>query len=243
MMKQNRELFLCVAVVLLFFVIIALLTPFAHAEGRSRLTEDLLTGDLLAAPTGVVPGTWEPQNATDIFDMYIDATAATTNYGSAKLLALQDLGGANYQFVMVGLTNIADSIGAGKTITQAKLHIYYVPGAVGSVTKTYTILRNATEAGATWNNYKTSTAWSTAGALESGTDYNATASDSRDMISDGAGYKTFLIDTAAANAAYNGDDSLVVILRAELGSIIQEYFISTDTSNASLWPYFEIDYE
>lgn len=99
-------------------------------------------------------------------DTVIQGDNPTTNYGTAATVAVgerNDASGATRRTLIKpdGLTNIP----SGATITKAALMLT-VAGDYASNANTYymcQLLRNWTEAGATWNTYDGTTPWTTAG--------------------------------------------------------------------------------
>jgi hypothetical protein len=106
-------------------------------------------------------------------DTYISQTAATTNYGTAEVLATRPYT-SNIGRILLKF-DFSSIVPAGATISSATLRLYATTGATGRTITVYRELRTDwVEAQATWNIYKTDNNWGTAGALNSDSDYTAT---------------------------------------------------------------------
>lgn len=102
------------------------------------------------------------------YDMQISSASPTTNYGTGAT-AYVDVGGFRiiYGFdIPAGLS--------GATVNSATFSVYNRFGDVSSLSL-YKLRRVPGEATTTWNKYDGTNDWSTAGALNTSTDYNSTA--------------------------------------------------------------------
>ena len=105
-------------------------------------------------------------------DSYMNAGAATTNYGTNTRMTVcgyADQGATNVQRGLVKFD--VTSIPTSTTITRATLYLYsyQVTGSTGAY-GAYPLTRTFTDTGATWNTYDGTNAWTTAGG-----DFNTTA--------------------------------------------------------------------
>jgi hypothetical protein len=108
-------------------------------------------------------------------ETHIQAEFTTSNAGSNPQLSINKYAAG---FYINALIKFDLSSLMGRTVTDAALGLYYEFGSLGDNTFTLRrLLRNWTEAGATWNTYDGSNNWGTAGATNA-SDRSATASGS-----------------------------------------------------------------
>jgi len=115
-------------------------------------------------------------------DTYIQAGAPTSNYDGVSTVSLGDNDGGGSNAVRMLLKFDVSSISSGDSVSAATLTLHANSGGDGAGLTPWNItvnrlLANWVEAEATWNNYKTGTAWpGSAGASTDGTDRVASAS-------------------------------------------------------------------
>ena len=123
-------------------------------------------------------------DVTSYFDTYVQADAATTNYGSNEWLSCRANGASNGRNALLKFN--LSSIPSDAICTSATLTLNYWVTGVSSTHSFYEILsQNSgwTETGATWNTKDGTNAWAggNTGCWSSGVDRSATAIASRNI--------------------------------------------------------------
>ena len=115
-------------------------------------------------------------------DAYLDKSSSTSNFGSSSTTALR-LSGRSSSTREVLYKFDVSSIPSGTTINSAYLNTYLTTSADLSSTSSnpfpstiYPLKRDWVESSVTWSKFNSSTSWSTAGALGSGSDFVAITS-------------------------------------------------------------------
>lgn len=138
-------------------------------------------------------------------DMYMNSTAATTNYGSATITSIYEDASVGRYRAGFQFPGLIDSL-ADSSLSYCSLFVHH--NATDGTTiqfRVYALLKAFTETEATWNIRKTDTNWTTAGAVGSGTDISAifagpfTVGDTN-----GLGQYPLDITSLVSSMAYNG---------------------------------------
>lgn len=145
--------------------------------------------------------TSQPDETSGI-DTMLKSENPTTNYGTGTSLD----GGAVPALVWTHSSCIKfdfSTIPSNATISSAILTLYKYDGSTTNKIYVYRLLKNWTEAGATWNTYDGSNAWNISGARGSGTDYNSTLIGGNSVL--GAnGSKNITLTASAIQEMING---------------------------------------
>ena len=117
-------------------------------------------------------------NDTDGFDTFLDSNATTSNYDGWNELYIGRSNANNFMYR--GLVKFDFStIPPNAVITSAVISLYSngvdAAGSGTSLVDVFRILRDWVETQATWNIWKTSNNWSSAGALTNASDVDTTA--------------------------------------------------------------------
>lgn len=173
-------------------------------------------------------------------DTYINEGAATTNYGTVDTLMLDGNDGTEFSSAALMKFDLS-SIPAGSVILSATLILNSINATAASY-PIYRLLRNWNASQATWNNYATGSAWTTAGAQGAGTDYDATTLGN---VTGGTGATSIALNAAGVGVVQswvNGNLS-------NFGMITRNYavtdgfdFSSDDHATASNHPRLVVNY-
>ena len=174
-------------------------------------------------------------------DNLIDQVNPTSNYGTSPGFAsANDATLNNYYRTLIHFTL---SSGSG-SISAVKLYLYKyadVSGYTCPAVEVHELSRTDwTEDGSTWNNYKASTAWTTAGG-----DFSSTIVDTTNSpLSQGSyGWEDWDLGTGATNAISGltwGSEVHLLLKHPQAASKYYTQWYSRD--NASNKPYIEITY-
>ena len=178
-------------------------------------------------------------------DNYLDFNNNTTNYGTQTYLYVGDnfYVGADRPYRSILKFNFS-SLPVGATITNAQLYLYYY-SASGTVSgRTYSVYRLTqtgwTETGSSWKNYKSGSAWTTAGG-----DYTATGVSSATMPGS-YGWVNWNVTAQVQYAQASVLDVAHFIIKdanESIGLIIYALFYSNNyTTDPTLCPYLVITF-
>jgi hypothetical protein len=172
-------------------------------------------------------------------DTYIYAWYPDTNYYWLDTVNIRsgNISGALLEFDL-------SAIPPGSTITSATLRLYAVSRTnVNSIEiGAYKLLRNWTNAAATWNSYDGVSNWTTAGA-DGATDRSATADDTTTVSSVSAWYEWDITTMAAAwHAAPTANYGVILKAPSEALGSVSYSFASSERGVSSLWPLLVVVY-
>ena len=180
-------------------------------------------------------------------DCPIAQAAATTNYENTEGVGCRNTSGTSIRSLMY--FSLAD-IPVGAVIDTATLSLYYyaylagTKKCTGSETITLTKVRRSdwVEAQATWNIYKTSNNWGTAGCLNATTDIDTSISASASMLSN-HGWLSFNVKNIVEDADINSVDFNTITSINNDGVNKYPYFASKEyATNTALRPKLVIEY-
>jgi hypothetical protein len=139
-------------------------------------------------------------------DTYIDGNNATTNYGTATTMYINNYSPnpADQSLIKFDLSTLA-----GKSIVSATLGIYIDAGGANTCTL-YRVLRAWTETGATYNKYDGTNNWGTAGCKNTSTDRSNTSLGSL-VLSAGAGAYTCALDAAEFALLVASNNGFIIV--------------------------------
>jgi hypothetical protein len=186
-------------------------------------------------------------NATAGQDTYMYLGNATKNYGTGLYVATGKGSSATYVYRTLIKFDLS-SIPSNATVSSATLSLYYYFGTDGggsNTTKVYRQLKDWTESGSHWNNYKTDTAWTEAGGFHA--DDCEQTEIGTVTISD-ITYEWKNISLTASKVQEWIDGTLTnngMLLKAtdETATNNHKYFRTSDyTDDTSLRPKFEVVY-
>ena len=184
----------------------------------------------MASPVTIQPATK---------DTRLDKSFPTTNYGTTADLYV---GNFIYKDFIIAFDCDA-SVPAGATIVLATMSLYARLVGAGRTINCYRLRRTDwVETEATWNNYKTDTAWGTAGALNATTDHDTTDGASSDSLSS-AGWQDWTV-TAQVQYARDNVSGITHFFVVDLvpGSSAQQIYRSSDDAAAEQRPKLYIEY-
>jgi len=163
------------------------------------------------------------QNSTNIEDIQLNSAEPDASYPNATTLGTSDT-----KRFLVGLKDLDDVIGATSLVTACSLGVYaeYIDAITVSA---YEVYRNAVEAEACWNKYKTDSTWETAGCEGTTYDRSADAMDSFTRTSQDIFYYVSL-DTAFVNYIIRNDVERWVLLKKTAGAGNDSYYYSSEYS-------------
>jgi hypothetical protein len=179
---------------------------------------------------------------TGVSDTYLDKFSPTANRGSSYLVVRQY--GEYKSLLRFDLASI--QVGAAVSSAILDLYLYNLGSPANPLTGTAEIHkvmpgRNWNPSQATWNNFLTGNAWSTAG-MGAVTDYDTQVAGAIQFLStDAIGWKsadiTGLVQQWVSGAANNG-----IVLFIPTGNPHSKYFYSSEHSTVALRPRLTVVY-
>lgn len=178
-------------------------------------------------------------------DTYLNEEAKTTNYGSeATLLSeayVADPTTRKRPLLRFDFSSLPSGVTSKPNFTAEYLQIYvssitaadFTYGTGAGYMMFNGILKNWVEAKATWNLYKTGSAWSTAGALGSGTDYTNDTS-AQGITSLAEGWNQFALSQTMVKS-YIGGTFYGLVLRMLMNSAEFAFDSSEGTNPPELY--------
>lgn len=155
-------------------------------------------------------------DATAGKDTYLHSSSATTNFGTADPLNLGQVFGLTFRMIIE--FDISD-ITAGSTITATSLALDVQSAANGggaAASHAYRLLRSDwVETEATWNIYKTSNNWTTAGAGSDGNDYTSTNGVAFNLLTSAGTLTITGLETLAQDALDNRSGKLILLFEQQ----------------------------
>lgn len=184
------------------------------------------------------PVTIQPSTA----DVDLEYGAPASNYGAATTFVVRPAS-TTRKHALVSF-DFSASIPSGAIITLATLSLYATAVATGRTIGCYRLRRGDwVESQATWNNYKTSTAWGTGGALNTTTDHDTTDGATSASLS-AAGWQKWTV-TAQVQYARDSVAGVAHFFLRDTGATAtaqQTYCSRRYTINTSLRPKLYIEY-
>ncbi len=179
-------------------------------------------------------------------DTYLDNGETTTNYGTeVRISAGEDNTVARIYRTLIKFD--LSSIPSNATITSATLSLTIELDRSSNARdfKLYRVLRDWVEAQATWNIWKTSNNWSTAGCGSDGNDADlTTAWATTNFSATETGVKSFSINTTEFTKFINGTYSNYGwLIKADTESDDAYTFHSSSAGTAGNRPYLTVVYE
>jgi hypothetical protein len=206
------------------------------------------------------PGNWDgwtldptytsQPDGTAGIDTKIMSNAATTNYGTATTLEVVDADDTYDAWKYSSLLKFdLSTIAAGSTVTSASLYLRQQQGTHAFTIQCYRTLRDWVEAQATWNIYKTSNNWGTAGCRNSTSDYNSTSIGSSNLtVASGTDVNmtlsNSLIQTMLPSGSFTNNGFVLHSFTTVGGfdDVPDAIFTSSDGTTASQRPKLTIEY-
>lgn len=186
----------------------------------------------MASPQTIQPST---------IDTFLTEASATNNAGTNIFLYVKP---TTSRLRTILTFDFSAVIPAGVTITLATLSLYTVTALASRTITVYRLLRtNWVEAQATWNIFKTSNNWGTAGALNTTTDITTTDAATSASLS-AAGWQAWTV-TAQAQTALDSVSGMAHFLVADVGATVSGNLIYSSrqyTTDTSLRPKLYIEY-
>jgi len=181
-------------------------------------------------------------------DNYIDSYYSTTNYGSNALMrvgypyAMPEIERGLIQFDVAWGTTIP----SGATITSATLYMNYAghgpSDPVGRTIEVQRLLRlDWSETASTWTNYKTGSAWTTAGAGSSTSDYT-TSGQAGATVPAGYGWMSWNVLTIVQWTQANNANIAFRVIDSSETYDYDTAFRTKEDSTPSVRPYLVIAY-
>lgn len=212
---------------------------------------------MLKIITGIIIGliiglTFNAQAATNTYqpdatagkDTYIFSGGPTTNFGTANPIFMGQFLGGTYKTIIE--FDISD-IRAGSTINTATLDLNIestINGGGSLAAHVYRIIRSDwEELQATWNIYKTSNNWTTAGAGSDGNDYTSTNGVAFDLRTSAGTLTITGLANLAQDALDNQSGKLILLLQKDSAADSQTNSpSSSDSGTAGNRPKLTVDY-
>ncbi len=179
-------------------------------------------------------------------DTYLDANAATTNYGSSQTLQVDGTTSTSRRTSLLRWNDLS-SIPANATVKTVSIQIQVTDSSTIAY-PLYDVVKNWTESGATWTNYDGANAWGAAGASQTTgdvdrgvanlwnsttTSYSTTGSKTVSLNADGLD----IIRRWLAGGTNNG-----VIIQQYSGSSNTLFFASSESTTEANRPKLNINY-
>jgi hypothetical protein len=182
------------------------------------------------------PVTIQPATA----DTYLRSNAADTNYSTAANFNVAHVSTIYYHALLS--FDFSASVPEGATITLATLSLYFAGTGSGNTVACYRLRRTDwIPAEATWNHYKGTTDWGTAGAINTDTDHDTTDGASSNTPEAGA-WQDWTV-TAQVQTALDSVAGVAHFYLEYTGASANLQYSSSEDTTPSLRPKLTIEYK
>jgi hypothetical protein len=146
----------------------------------------------------------------DVFDTNLDNTIPNENLGSSTgiIIGEHSLNATSFTRGLIKFGALSTIIPKNRNVSAASLFLYHSYREFASNTRVFNVypcLRDWVESEATWNSWKTGSAWTSAGCGGAGTDYENTVMASKSIAyNESYGFKEWVLDTDYIFELING---------------------------------------